>query len=136
MSKYKISQVGPMDAWENLAGVAPGKSFVEGDLGAEFVGISVNNTKPGDASPFWHTHSKIEEIYIFLEGDGEMALEDEVVPVTTGTIIRVPQGVWRALRCLPDSETDLKWLCLRGGEGGLAEIGNDAEIDKERPFPW
>lgn len=125
-----------MDLWKNLAGVAPGKSFVEGNLDSEFVGLSVNNTPPGGGSPFWHEHSKIEEIYVFLEGDGEMAIDDEVVPVAAGTIIRVPQGVWRALRCLPSSETDLKWLCIRAGEGSLAEIGNDAAIDQERPFPW
>ena len=136
MSDYKVVEVGPLSDWADLAGVAPGKTFVEGDLGAESIGISVNSTEPGATSPFWHTHSELEEIHVFLEGDGEMALDDEVIPVGPGTIVRVGPDVWRGLRALPDSEVPLKWLCIRGGEGTLASIGNDAEIDKERPWPW
>ncbi len=136
MVDYKVTEVGPLDAWSKLAGVAPGKSFVEQDLGSSNIGISVNSTPPGGTSPFWHTHSKIEEIYVFIEGTGEVALDDDTVEVGPGTIVRVGPNVWRALRCAPDSAAPLKWLCVRGGEGTLAEIGNDADIDSDRPYPW
>lgn len=136
MSDYGISQVGPVADWSALEGAAPGKKFVEGDLGSEFAGISVNSTPQGEQSKFWHAHSKLEEIYMFLEGSGEMGVDDDVVPVQAGTIVRVGQGVWRVLRCLPESDVPLKWLCIRAGGEKLADIGHDAELDRERPFPW
>lgn len=136
MGTYSVSQIGSMQTWAALEGVAPGKAFVETELGNEFIGISVNNTAPGATSPFWHTHSKIEEIYVFLEGVGQMALDDEVIAVAPGTVVRVGTDVWRALVCSPDSDSDLKWLCLRAGGAPLNQIGNDAEIDGERPYPW
>lgn len=136
MTKYTITEVGSLEEWANLQGVAPGKEFVDEQLSSEFVGLSVNSTPPGGESPFWHTHTQVEEIYVFLTGQGEMALDEEVIPVRAGTIVRVPTGVWRALRCLPTSEQDMQWLCLRGGGESLATIGQDGELDSERPFPW
>ena len=136
MSDYTVSQIGPLSDWMKLEGVAPGKKFIEGELESAFIGISVNVTEPGGESPFWHTHSKIEEIYVFLEGTGEIALDDEVLPIEAGTVVRVGTDTWRALRCLPGSDVPLRWLCIRGGGDTLATIGNDADIDQERPFPW
>lgn len=136
MGSYSISQVGSLAGWAALDGVMPGKAFIEEQLGADFTGISVNGTEPGGESPFWHTHSALEEIYIVLDGEGELALDDEVVPLTAGTIVRVGTNVWRALRCLPDSPHALAWLCIRTGGDTLAKIGDDSELDSERPFPW
>ncbi len=136
MGTYTVTELGPMSSWDALEGAAPGKKFVEGDLGSQYMGLSVNATQPGASSPFWHAHSKLEEIYVFLEGSGELAVDDDTVPVGAGTIVRVGQGVWHGLRCLPDSPVALKWLCFRAGDGELAAIGRDAELDRERPWPW
>ena len=55
---------------------------------------------------------------------------------TPGTVVRVGTDTWRAMRCLPDSPVPLRWLCIRGGGDTLANIGNDADLNQERPFPW
>ena len=129
MSSHTVIDIGGIDSWD-------GKTFVEKDLGAEFVGMSVNSAEPGGESPFWHAHAKLEEIYVVLDGQGEFAVGDEVVPLRPGTIVRVGQNVHHALRCLPDSAVPLKWLCLRAAGGALADVGRDSELDRERPFPW
>lgn len=136
MSKYEIVEVGPLETWANLEGVAPGKEFVDGKLGSEFVGVSVNSTPPGGESPFWHTHTQVEEIYVILTGTGELALDEQVIPLQAGSIVRVPKDVWRALRCLPTSPQSMEWLCLRAGGDSLENIGQDGQLDQERPFPW
>lgn len=136
MSDYEVVNVGPLDAWSALSGAAPGKSFVEGDLGSEFIGLSVNSTEPGGTSPFWHRHEKTEELYVFLEGNGQMALDDEVIPVEAGTIVRVAPSVWRAVQGSPGSATPLKWLCVRAGGAQLDELKGDGAIDQDRPYPW
>ncbi|MGB4137625.1 MAG: cupin domain-containing protein [Microbacterium sp.] len=129
MSDYTTIEIGALDSWD-------GKTFVEKDLGAEFSGMSVNSTEPGGESPYWHAHAKLEEIYIVIDGHGEFAADDDVLPLAPGSVVRVGPGVQHALRCLPDSSVPLKWLCVRAAGTPLAEVGRDATLDKERPFPW
>ncbi len=131
-----MTNVGSVEAWIELEGVAPGKLFVDKALESTYLGMSVNATAPGDASPFWHRHFKLEELYIFLGGEGEFAADDDVIPVQAGTIVRVGPDTWHALRCLPESTAPLTWLCVRGGGDTLVSIGKDGELDRERPYPW
>ena len=129
MSDDNVMQLGAIDTWE-------GKRFIDRDVSPQFTGMSANSTAPGESSPFWHRHTAIEELYVFLDGTGEMALDDEIVPLTAGTVVRVSPGVWHALHAMPDSPVPLKWLCTRGAGKALADVGKDAELDRERPYPW
>jgi len=129
MSGYKVTQIGAIDSWT-------GKEFIEGELGTENMGISINATEPGGGSPFWHSHARLEEVYLVLEGTGEIAIGDDIVPLQAGSIVRVAPGSMLALRCLPDSSTPMKWICVRSGDDSLAGVGKDATLDKESPFPW
>ena len=40
-------------------------------------------------------HSVLEEMYVFLARDGQMGLDDDIVDVSAGTVVRVGQGVRR-----------------------------------------
>ncbi|ALJ18674.1 cupin domain-containing protein [Microbacterium sp. No. 7] len=136
MSNYEILDIGAIGAWGDYTGAAPGKRFVEKDLAAQFLGMSANSLAPGGEAPFWHTHTRLEELYVFLGGTGQFALDDEVVSVHAGTVVRVGAGVWRAWRAAPSSAEPLTWLCLRAGGDTLEAIGRDGEIARDRPFPW
>jgi len=138
MSGYEILQLGAFDAWSEpvTASGAKGKRFVDQDMATQYIGVSANAAAPGEGSPGWHTHSQLEELYIFLQGRGQMGLDDEVVDVEPGSVVRVGQGVWRIWRCAPDSPEDLRMLCVRSGGDALADIPKDSERDLERPKPW
>ncbi len=63
---------------------------------------------PG-ASEGMHTHGEsdkhdgdLEEVYYFLAGDGEMWIESEKVPVTSGDAVMVPSGVDHGFRNVGD----------------------------------
>jgi uncharacterized cupin superfamily protein len=129
MSEYKVTELGGIDEWV-------GKSFIQGEIGADTVGISVNATEPGDSSPFWHSHAESEEIYIVLDGRGEISVGADTVALKAGTVVRVAPSSKLALRALPDSATPLKWLCIRSGANTIEAIGNDATLDQETPGPW
>jgi len=131
MSGYEILELGGADAW-----LERGKQFADKQMDTQFIGLSVNALAPGGESPFWHTHSVLEEVYVFLEGKGRMALDDEVIEVGPGTTVRVGQGVWRILQAAPDSPGELRWICVRAGGAELAAIGVDSEKDGERARPW
>jgi len=135
MTSYDVAQLGGLDTWLQ-AGDRPGKQFVDKLIPTQYIGVSANATAPGDQSPFWHSHDRIEEVYVFLGGVGQMGLDDEVVDVQPGTVVRVGQGVMRILRALPDSPEDLRWLCIRAGGDTLENVGHDGALDRERPAPW
>lgn len=136
MSDFSVVNVGNLQAWDEIEGARPGKLFVEEELATRFMGLSVNSIAPGEQAPFWHTHSQHEELYIFLGGTGRFALDDEVIDIRPGTIVRAGTGTWRAWRAEPDSPENLRWLCVRAGGRTLEEIGRDGELDKERAMPW
>ncbi|WP_040166456.1 cupin domain-containing protein [Microbacterium gorillae] len=137
MSDYDVLEIGGLDQWKDYAGGrAPGKRFIDAELPEQYIGMSANALAPGGESPFWHSHSQLEELYVFLAGQGQMAIGNDVVDVHAGTVVRVGQNVMRAWRALPDSTEDLRWLCIRAGGGPLAEVGKDGERDGDRPFPW
>lgn len=134
---FRVLQLGGFPQWRDLPGAAaPGRTFIERPLDLDFFGVTVNLTHPGEGSTGWHSHRVLEELYLFLAGQGEMALDGEVVPVQAGTAVRVAQGVMRAWRCRPDSPEPLAWICVRAGGARLADIGADHTLDRETLRPW
>ncbi len=73
---------------------------------------------------------------MFLERRGQMGLDDDVLDVGPGTVVRVGQNVWRTWRALPESAVQLRWLCIRAGGGELELLPSDSQRDAERPSPW
>jgi mannose-6-phosphate isomerase-like protein (cupin superfamily) len=141
-ANYEIFEYGPMDTWGRFFGgyspqtQAPGRKFVDKEMDLEFFGVSLNSRLPGEGADYWHAHSILEELYLFLEGEGELALDDTIIPVKAGTAVRVGQGIMRTWRCSPQSPMPLKWICIRGGGAKLKEIPRDATPIRDRPLPW
>ena len=142
MAGHEIVDVGPIEAWgEYFGGFSPasslyGRRLLERELPLEFFGITVNSRLPGEGADYRHAHSVLEELYLFLNGDGVMLLGDKVYPVGPGTAIRVGQGVMRSWYCLPDSPTPLAWLCVRAGGAPIVAIPSDATPLRDVPLPW
>jgi uncharacterized cupin superfamily protein len=142
MAGYEITDVGPIEAWgDHYGGFSPatslhGRRLVDREVPLEFFGLTVNSRLPGEGADYRHAHSVLEELYLFLEGEGVMLLGDRVYPVREGTAIRVGQGVMRSWYCLPGSPTPLAWLCIRAGGAPLATIPSDAQPLRDVPLPW
>lgn len=142
MSDYEVTEIGAPDQWrDHFGGFVParsrdGRRVVDHELAMQYIGMTSNALVPGEDAGYWHTHSKAEELYVFLEGFGQMGLDDDVVDVGPGTVIRVAQRVWRTWRALPDSLGELRWLCIRAAGEELPHLPDDATRDTERPMPW
>jgi mannose-6-phosphate isomerase-like protein (cupin superfamily) len=145
--KYRIVECGPVGTWgEHYGGFSPessyyGRHVLEKEMPFEYVGVTVNSREPGEGVDFWHSHAVLEELYFFVEGEGEMGLDDEVVPVKAGTALLVKQGVMRTWRANPTSPGPLRWLCIRAGGDRLANLSGEhsdaTKVDfSERPSPW
>ena len=142
MSDYEVTEIGGLDQWRGVyGGFVPdrsrdGRRVVDHELTMQFIGVTANAFEPGEDAGYWHVHSQVEELYLFLEGRGQMGLDDEVVDVGPGTAVRVGQGVWRTWHALADSPGQLRWLCIRAGGHELPHIPDDSTRDSSRPAPW
>lgn len=140
--KFSVTQIGPLDSWrDTFGGFVPattrvGRRVVDHELSPGLIGMTATSYEPGEEAGYWHSHSILEEVYVFLEGLGQMGLDDEVVDVHPGTIIQVSPGVMRTWRCVPESPTQLKWLCIRAGQDPLPAIPDDAVPLTDIPMPW
>jgi len=142
VSDYQVLGIGALDEWrDHYGGFRPassrdGRRVVDHELAMQFIGLTANALEPGEEAGYWHAHARIEELYVFLEGQGQMGLDDELVDVGPGTVVRVGQDVWRTWRCTPDSPTQLRWLCIRAGGTELPELPDDSTRAEDRPSPW
>ena len=142
MSDYEVVEIGAPDQWRahfggfDAARSRDGRRVVDYELTMQYIGMTANALVPGEDAGYWHVHSKVEELYVFLDGVGEMGLDDDVVEVRAGSVVRVGQGVYRTWRARPGSPSELRWLCIRAGGEELPEMPNDSARAPELPMPW
>lgn len=142
LSDYEVVEIGAPDQWrEHFGGFdqarsRSGRRIVDHELTMQYIGMSANALAPGEEAGYWHSHAKIEELYVFLAGTGEMGLDEDVITVAAGTVVRVGQGVLRTWRALPESESELRWLCIRAGGSTLPHFPDDSSRAPGRPMPW
>lgn len=72
--------------------------------------VSMTKLHPGKETS-GHSHEKEEEVYIFLEGSGDMQLGDEKFPVTKGDVVLVPGGKFHKV-FNPNGPGDLRFFCI------------------------
>lgn len=142
MSNYEIIAISGPDEWRShVGGFRPdstreGRRVIDHELAMQYIGLTANALMPGEEAGYWHTHSEVEELYVFLAGAGQMALDGDIVDVQAGTVVRVGQNVWRTWRASPGSSGQLQWLCIRAGGTELPKFPDDATRDLERAMPW
>lgn len=142
MSSFSVTELGPLSSWRDFVGgfrpdtTRAGRRVVDHEITSEVIGFTANSYEPGEQAGYWHVHSILEEVYIFLEGLGQMALDSEIIDVQPGTVVLVEPGVMRTWRCKPESSTNLKWICVRAGQRPLPAVPDDAEPLWGLELPW
>jgi mannose-6-phosphate isomerase-like protein (cupin superfamily) len=64
--------------------------------------------EPGQATER-HYHARAEELYVLLEGGGEMEVEGDRGQVSAGDAILIPPGAWHQIRA--SDAGPLRFLC-------------------------
>lgn len=142
MSAYEVLNVGAPNQWrEFFGGFRPessrdGRRVVDQEMQMQYIGMTVNALVAGEEAGYWHKHSQVEEVYVFLNGRGQMGLNDDVVDVAAGSVVRVSPETWITWRCAPDATEQLQWICVRAGGTELPDFPNDATRDDDRAMPW
>jgi mannose-6-phosphate isomerase-like protein (cupin superfamily) len=97
--------------------------YVREDVGAERVGLTWYRMNPSRRTGFGHRHADVEEIYAVLGGGGRVKLDDEIVDLRPGDVVRVAPATVREFEAGPD-----------GVE--LMATGTHAEGDGELLHGW
>ena len=79
--------------------------FPQQALGAEQTGMNFLIVEPGRREAFAHRHRTAEEIYVVIEGNGRVKLDDEFVELTPLDAVRVSPGVARSFEAGPVGST-------------------------------
>ena len=97
--------------------------FARRELGSSSLGVSRETLAPGFRVPFGHTHREQEEVYFVLRGSGRMKIDDDVVELSEGDLVRVAPGAWRCTEAGPEGMQIL-------AAGAPTSEENDAEIEQ------
>ena len=69
------------------------KTVLVGDaLGSEKIYVNIDYVKPGGKSVKYHSHSRQEEFFLIMSGNGTLRMNGEEIPVKTGDVISKPAG--------------------------------------------
>jgi hypothetical protein len=77
-------------------------------LDLQGVALGLIKLPPNQGYTFTHRHREQEEVYIVIDGQGELLVDDERLPLGRGDIIRVAPATRRALKA---AENGLFVIC-------------------------
>ena len=66
--------------------------FIGARLGAKKLGYNVTAIAPGKRAYPFHSHQVNEEVFLILDGSGELRFGQDVLPIRKGDIIACPAG--------------------------------------------
>ncbi len=112
-----------------------GKVFLNQLLGLTSSEISLNKMPPRTSMLFYHKHRLNEEIYIFLNGEGEFQIDGKVMPVREGTVIRVAQEGERCWRNISATE-DLLYIVIQARAGTYEGQAIEDGIGIQKKVSW
>ena len=139
-TNFTAYESGPRKDWPahtvELPGLGeiPGKLFLKDMVGFTGCEISINSMAPGAGMPIYHQHKQNEEVYIFIQGKGQVQVDGEVIDVQEGTIVRIaPNGerIWRN-----NSNEPLLYIIIQVKENSLIQYGLGDATVPEKAVTW
>lgn len=109
-----------------------GKIFLKELTQATGTEISFQHLPPHSEIPYFHTHVQNEETYIFLKGSGFFQVDDELFPITEGSVTRVAPNGKRGI--CNSSEDSMLYLVIQSKENSLEQYStNDGKRIEVEP---
>lgn len=138
---YSAINIGSLDDIKDYSLIHPktgkevkGKLFLKHLTNATGTEISFTTVPPKTALGYFHIHNKDEETYIILKGSGFYQVDDDCLPIKTGSVIRVaPEGI-RSL--CNNSEEDMVYVCIQSKKDSLEEYSSDDGQRLEHIAKW
>lgn len=111
-----------------------GKLFLKDRLNLTSMEVSLNKDLPNTGTNFYHRHKNNEELYIFIGGQGQMAIDDQIFSVSEGSVVSIQPQAARSLWNTGDEP--LYYIVIQAPFGKIDETTlNDGEI-VSKAAPW
>src|ERR1700730_6522134 len=108
-----------------------GKVFLKEFVNFTGMEISYTSIPAGKRTPFVHHHKQDEEAYIFVQGSGRMEIDDDIIDVSEGTVVRVATAGKRAIG--NNSDSPLVYISVQAKEGSLEQCTFDDGVRDDAP---
>lgn len=136
---YALMETGATAQWPDytvsLPGIdIPGKLFIKESLALTGCEVSLNSMPSGGEIPFNHTHQQNEEVYVFIQGQGQMLLDGETINVKEGSIVRVDPQADRSWR--NNSDAALVYLIIQVRQDSLNQYSLTDGVVSEAAPNW
>jgi len=79
------------------------------DVELDHLTVSITHMHPNQETK-GHSHDDLEEVYIFLEGEGEIQIDTEKMPVKPNDIVTIKPGAFH--KVYNPNDTRLKFLSI------------------------
>lgn len=114
--------------------VKAGKVFLQELVNSTGMEVSINVFAPGKELPFSHAHKTNEEMFIFVKGSGQMAIDGQIVAVGEGSCIRLAP---KAARCVRNNGSeDLFFVVIQAQENSLGEHTFTDGYEVQQELNW
>ncbi|QSW98061.1 cupin domain-containing protein [Haloterrigena alkaliphila] len=85
--------------YEDVEQVSSAMHFLSDPLETEQVGVTVARCDPGwNSKPHDHTDNGHEEVYVLIEGEATVVIDDEPVAMEAGDALWIPPASTRQIR--------------------------------------
>jgi len=101
-------------------------------LGAETLGARLWRLHPGQAST-WHRHFEMHELYVLIEGEGRVRVDDEVLTLRPLDSLLV--GPEHARQLFNDTGSDALWLVVGAPREGISSTLEMSEEQLAAMYP-
>ena len=134
MTPYTLINIDDVEDSATQFGLSPSLEarFARRALGSSNLGVSRETLAPGFRVPFGHTHREQEEVYVVVRGSGRIKIDDEIVELREGDLVRVAPGAWR---CTEAGADGMQLLAV----GAPIPAGDDSELEQgwwaDQPSP-
>lgn len=112
-----------------------GKQFLKETLGATATEVSFTRLEPLQAVAFFHSHKQNEELFLIVRGEGEMQVDDDVIPVKEGSAVRVATAGERCIRNTSATEP-MVYVCVQAKTGSLEQWTFTDGVPSARTAKW
>lgn len=111
-----------------------GKIFIKDSINATGAEISFQLVPPRTALPFFHSHKQNEEIYVIVKGEGQYQVDDDIIPLKEGSVVRVAPKGERSLN--NTSDNPMVYMVIQAKENSLEQYTIADGLIIERKAKW
>jgi len=94
------------------------KFFLKDLLDLNSMEISLSIFKPNEEMPFFHKHKDNEEVYVIIKGRAQFIIDEEIIDLKEGSIIKIKPDGARYYKNSSDSE-ELIIMVIQAKENSL-----------------